>query len=298
TASGPRLIATTEILLRRTEDLLLLRAYSTKTRQAYLKLIQRYLNEPRIGTPSVGDAQAFLLRMLEGGISSGYHGQLAAALRFFCVHVLGEAMASTALPSPRRGRQLPTVLSTQEIVRLISATPNEGHRLMILLMYSSGIRVSELVRLRTSDIDEDRKLITIRQGKGHKDRLTLLADGIAAAVSAYVAPVRSAQRSGRRECETDLLFPGPRADRPLTTRTVQHVVTGAAKRAGISKRVTPHSLRHSFATHLLEQGVDLRYIQELLGHVSSRTTEIYTHVTTDGLRRIQSPLDRLGANGQ
>jgi site-specific recombinase XerD len=271
-------------LLIRAEEELHLRGYSVRTRRAYLKVLTGFMNALENQPPSPELAREYLLRLLNGGISVGYHGQLAAALRFFCTRVLGEDLPTGALPSPRRGRSLPRVLSVQEVSRLIAVLRNPRHRLMVLLMYSAGLRVSELVRLRLRDLDADRRLITVRRGKGHRDRVTLYSDRVAAAFAAYVPLLESG---------ADLLFPGQRADRPITTRSVQHMVTEAAKRARIGKDVTPHTLRHSFATHLLEQGVDLRYIQELLGHASSRTTEVYTHVTTRDLVRIRSPLDAL-----
>jgi site-specific recombinase XerD len=150
-------------------------------------------------------------------------------------------------------------------------------------MYSAGLRVSEVVRLRPEDLDIDRGMIRVRRGKGAKERYTLLSARVVDAIRIYLAAFPS----------RPWLFPGARPDRHYTTRSVQKIVHRAAQRAGIGKHVTPHTFRHSFATHLLESGTDLRYIQELLGHSSSRTTEIYTHVTTTRLASIRSPLDEL-----
>jgi site-specific recombinase XerD len=294
TAHSPR-TDSPEVLLQRAGEELKLRGYSAKTCVAYLKLIERFLNEAGDGPVTVDSAREHLLVMLGGGISVGYHGQVAAALRFFCTRVLREPLADGVLPSPKRGRSLPHVLSLNEVRQLIGCMRNPAHRLMLLLMYSSGLRVGELVRLQFRDLDRDRRLITVRRGKGNKDRFTLYSDLVAKALDSYLLtePIGCGPRALSTERGAAFVFPGRRRDRPITARTVQHVVTDAAKRAGISKRISPHTLRHSFATHLLEQGVDLRYIQELLGHASSRTTELYTHVTTPALTRIRSPLDML-----
>jgi site-specific recombinase XerD len=152
-----------------------------------------------------------------------------------------------------------------------------------MLIYSAGLRVGEAVRLKPADLDLDRHLVHVRGGKGHKDRYTLLS---AVAVSA-VREYRSIYPVGT------YLFPGDRIDRPLAVRSAQKIVATARRSAGIAKHMTPHTLRHSFATHLLEAGTDLRYIQELLGHASTKTTEIYTHVSKRNIARIRSPLDDL-----
>jgi integrase/recombinase XerD len=157
-----------------------------------------------------------------------------------------------------------------------------------MLLYSSGLRVSELVRLRSEDLDSDRGLIRVRAGKGRKDRYTLLSDRAAEEIEIH----RRFQGD-----EVPWVFPGGHDGRPITVRTVQKVVARIGERAGIRKKVTPHVLRHSFATHLLETGTDIRYIQELLGHASTKTTQIYTHVSRKDLARIRNPLDHLENRG-
>jgi site-specific recombinase XerD len=158
---------------------------------------------------------------------------------------------------------------------------NPKHAALLAVAYSAGLRVSEVVRLRFEDLDRSRGLLNVRGGKGRKDRETLLSTTALALVDSYLDAAPAAP----------WLFPGDRPDRHLTTRTVQKFTAAAALRAGIGKPVTPHVLRHSFATHLLENGTDIRLIQELLGHASVRTTEIYTHVSQRQLGRIRSPLD-------
>jgi site-specific recombinase XerD len=165
--------------------------------------------------------------------------------------------------------------------RFLAAVHNPKHVAILAVAYSAGLRVSEVVRLRLEDLDRERGLIWIHGSKGRKDRCTLLSDMALALVDAYLEGANPGE----------WLFPGSRPSRHLTTRSVQKVTAMARERAGITKPLTPHVLRHSFATHLLENGTDVRLIQELLGHSSVRTTEIYTHVSKRQLGRIRSPFD-------
>ena len=282
---GRRSMSTAQ-MLERAEQQLVLRQYSPKTRRAYMRVLRRFAAEVD-GTEITGACvRAYLLKRIESDVSVGYHGQLVAALRFFCQHVLGRRDMAGEIPVPRRAKQLPAVLSVGEVKRLIAAFVNPKHRMMALLLYSAGLRVGELVKLRVNDLDLERGMIRVRGGKGRKDRYTLYSAQVADAIVAWRKLVPVLDPDG-------YVFVGFRPGRPITARTVQRVITLAAQDAGIRKRITPHTLRHSFATHLLEQGVDLRYIQELLGHASSRTTDIYTHVTNRNLIRIRSPLDTL-----
>lgn len=269
------------------EQELKLRQYSPRTQRAYLKLLRRFLRAVPPGDIRAEAVREYVVGFVDRGVSVGYHGQLVAAVRFFCEHVLRNRPLAAALPSPKRPRALPGVLSVQEVRRLFAALTNPKHRIMALLLYSSGLRVGELVRLRVGDLDVDRRLIRVRRGKGGKDRYTLYSEAAADAVAHYRALYRPQH----------YLFAGSRHDRPISARTVQKVMSVAAARAGLEKRITPHTLRHSFATHLLEQGVDLRHIQELLGHASPATTQIYTHVSRRDLLQIRSPLDTLRMTG-
>lgn len=259
-----------------------LRRYSPRTARTYLKLLRRFLADIQPGPLGRDTMRTYLMDFVNRGASVAYHGQLRAVLRFFAVHVVHEPSLA-ALPAPRRERSLPTVLSISEVQRLFAALANPKHRLMAFLLYSSGIRVGEMVRLRVADLDAERHLVHIRRGKGARDRYTLYSDAAAQAVERYIAFAEPRV----------WLFEGSRKGRPISERSVQKVIAAAGRRAGVRRRVTPHTLRHSFATHLLEQGVDLRYIQELLGHASPATTQIYTHVTSRDLVRIRSPLDML-----
>jgi integrase/recombinase XerD len=192
------------------------------------------------------------------------------------------------LPQIKRPEQLPVVLSREEVVRLFKVTINIKHKTLLVLAYSAGLRVGEVVRLKISDLDRDRKQIKITAGKGAKDRYTVLSDLAWKFVCAY----------RRTYALKDWLFPGEEPGDHLSERAAQHVFKDSKKKAGIAKEATFHTLRHSFATHLLEDKVDIRYIQELLGHDSIEMTQRYTHVTDKGLEQIRSPLDSLQTDGR
>ncbi len=262
---------------------LVLRGYSPRTRTAYVGHARRYLGGLQSGeAPSTESVRGHLLEMVTRGASIASRNQAVSALRLL-LRALGIEARTEDVPRPRRERRLPTVLSAGEVRRLLDAPRNAKHRALLMLAYSSGLRVSELVRLRIADLDVERRLLHVRRAKGRKDRVSLLSDAALEAVRVYTS----------LEKPRDWLFPGGRPGRHLTTRSVQKVVEKARRDAGIARSFSVHALRHSFATHLLEAGTDLRYIQALLGHASSRTTEIYTHVTAPALARIESPLDAL-----
>lgn len=268
---------------------LTLRGYSPRTRRVYLGHIRRFLEAAGCTTPELPDdplplVEEHLLDLTRRGVSRSYHRQVVSALRFLFETVLGRPRIAVAIPRPHKESRLPEVLSAEEVAALLDRTRNLKHRALLMLLYSSGLRVGEVVRLRPEDLNPHRRLLRVRQGKGRKDRYTLLARRAVEAVEVY----RRAYPTGR------WLFPGARPERHLSTRSVQRVVQRSARSAGIAGKVTPHTLRHSFATHLLESGTSLRIIQELLGHASSRTTEVYTHVATSTFEAVRSPLDNLG----
>jgi len=175
---------------------------------------------------------------------------------------------------------LPVVLSKEEARKMIEITKNPKHNCIISLLYGTGVRVSELTHIKMRDIDMDRKMLRVFQGKGKKDRFVMLPEKL--------MPIFSIQM--KLKSAGDYLFTNGRGSR-LTEATIQKIVGQAAEKAGIRKNVSPHTLRHSFATHLLENGTDIRYIQELLGHAKLQTTQIYTHVASNDLSRLKSPLD-------
>jgi integrase/recombinase XerD len=278
-----------EDVLDRVRVALTLRGYSARTRKVYLGQLRRFLQWCGDGQPKIPDdpaaaGQAYILELVRcRRISKSYQNQLVSALRFMCESVLGMPALALRIPRPRKERRLPAVLSPEEVARMLSRTRNPKHRALLMLVYSAGLRVGEVVRLRSADLDVDRGLVRVRQGKGNKDRYTLLARRAVEAVQIY-----------RDAYPTEpWLFPGMDPAEHLTTRSVQRIVKQAAEAAGIAKDVSTHTLRHSFATHLLEGGTNLRVIQELLGHESARTTQIYTHVAQSTLAGVRSPLDNL-----
>ena len=274
-------------LLEAMDQELRLHGYAAKTRKAYLGHVDRfarfYGNDPQ-GLSKV-TMRAYLLHLLQNQQASHtYVNQCISALKFLYEKALKEPSPMVNLPRPKRERKLPDILSRQEVLRLLEAVQNPKHRAIMLLTYSSGLRLGEVVRLKIEDIDSARRLIHLRQAKGRKDRYTVLSQVALDALRAYFKQYHPDQ----------WLFPGAQPGRHLHERTVQKVFEQAREMAGIRKNVSVHTLRHSFATHLLESGTDLRYIQELLGHKSSKTTEIYKHVSERDIGRIQSPLDTLG----
>ena len=262
-----------------------LRGYRAKTRKAYLGHVRRFANYCGKAPGSFGEMEVrnYVYYLLETGASHSYVNQCVSALKFLFLRVLKDQHPLENLPRPKKEHKLPTVLSRPEVLRLLDAVENLKHRAIILLTYSGGLRLGEVVRLKVEDIDLDRKLVHVRQGKHRKDRYTMLSAVAQKAVQDY-----------RRQYQPRTwLFPGARQGRHLTERSVQKAFDRACKKAYINKRVSIHTLRHSFATHLLERGTDLRYIQVLLGHASPKTTQIYTRVTNRDLAKIQSPLDAL-----
>jgi integrase/recombinase XerD len=269
-------------LLRQLSEELRLQGYSPRTRKLYVGHIRRFVQARPDALDGLHTDQVrrHLLQLQADGRSVSYRHQAISAIKFLA-RMLDQPVVVDPLRRPKRERQLPKVLSRDQARRIVQALDHPMHRLALILVYSAGLRVSEVVRLRAADIDADRGLIRVRSSKGRKDRYTLLAD-IAA---------RELEPVLQRRQPDDWIFPGARPGRHLTTRTIQKVFHQALARAGVKKDATVHTLRHSFATHLLESGVSLRHIQLLLGHNSPKTTEIYTHVSQGDLRRITNPLD-------
>ncbi len=230
------------------------------------------------------DLRNYLIHFVEKEqYASSTINQVINALRFLYVDLYKRPMQLGELPRPRKERKLPAVLSEEEVLRIFNAVDNLKHKTILMLIYSAGLRVGEVVRIRISDVDEQRKLIHLHKAKGAKDRYTILSLSLLETLAEYLREYRP----------KEFLFEGQADRRHYSERSVQHVFEKAAEAAGITKQVSVHTLRHSFATHLLEAGTDLRYIQELLGHSSSKTTEVYTHVSKKSIGKIVSPLDRL-----
>jgi integrase/recombinase XerD len=184
---------------------------------------------------------------------------------------------------PNKEKTLPSVLSTQEVIDILKQTENIKHKAILMTIYSAGLRISESINLKFKDIDSDRMQIRVEQGKGKVDRYSLLSEKTLIILREYYKQYRP----------TVWLFEGVKKGEQYSTRSIQQIFQDAVRNAGITKDVSVHTLRHSFATHLLENGTDLRYIQSLLGHANSKTTEIYTYITTKGFDQIKSPLDML-----
>lgn len=266
------------------------RNYSKKTQAIYVAQVARFAKY--VGSPpdQVGpeEIRRYLVHLVEERqVSWSVFNQAACALRFFYGVTLGRGELVPHIPFPRTPKKLPTVLSAEEVTRLVLAVRNLKHRTVLLTIYAAGLRISEAVGLKVTDIDSERMVITVRQGKGRKDRTVMLSPQLLKALRSYAREVRP----------THWLFPGRRPDRPLNPTAVQRSCARARRDAGLTKHATVHTLRHSFATHLLEAGTDLRLIQTLLGHRSVKTTAIYTHVSAQRLHATPSPLDRLELSG-
>jgi site-specific recombinase XerD len=260
------------------------RKYSPQTRNAYM-YFNRTLCRALQKTPEeikADDVTQFLASMEKESYSASAMNLALSAIRFFFKNILKNDSISEQR-RPRQDKTLPSVLSKDEIKKILDMEKNPKHRLLLMLVYSSGLRVSEAVALKKEHIDLSRKVIFIKTGKGRKDRCTVLSEKAAQFVGEY--------------CDfygiQTWLFPGQPATHHLSIRSAQRIFEKATLHAGITKKTSIHGLRHTFATHLLESGTDIRYIQTLLGHASLRTTERYTHVARRNVLTIQSPLDTI-----
>lgn len=221
--------------------------------------------------------------ILKNKLSASYQNQIVNAVKLFFRTVENKVMKEELIHRPKGEKKLPNVLSKEEVKAILNAHGNIKHRTMLSLIYSCGLRRSELLKLKPTDIDSKRNIIIIRVSKGKKDRIVPLSEKILTMLRIYYKSYKP---------ET-WLFEGQHKGEPYSEQSLQSVLKDAVEKSNIKKPVTLHWLRHSYATHLMEAGTDLRYIQELLGHSSSRTTEIYTHVSTKSLQNIKSPFDDL-----
>jgi integrase/recombinase XerD len=229
------------------------------------------------------DVRTFQVHLVAGGISWPALNQTVCALRFFYGVTLGQSNLPERIPHAREPRRLPVVLGADEVVRFLEAVAGLKHRAALTTAYAAGLRVSEVVSLKVANIDSSRMVIRIEQGKGAKDRYVMLSPQLLGILRSYWQLTRPVH----------WLFPGRDADHPLHPTTLHGACRSAQAAAGLDKRVTVHTLRHSFATHLLESGTDIRIIQALLGHNNLQTTARYTQVATSTIGRTPSPLDRL-----
>ncbi|MDR0503593.1 MAG: tyrosine-type recombinase/integrase [Treponema sp.] len=261
------------------------RKYSVHTQNAYIhynRLFCRTLQKTPedMNTDDVTEFLAWMEKTNEYSVSA--MNLAISAIKFFFRNVLKNKSIS-GQHRPHHDERLPMILSKDEIVKVFGMEKNPKHRLLLMLVYSSGLRVSEAVALKKEHVDLDRQVIYVKQGKGRKDRYTLLSEKAAQFIKDYNEFFNIEK----------WLFPGQPEARHLSIRSAQYIFDKAIRRAGITKKITIHGLRHTFATHLLESGTDIRYIQALLGHASLRTTERYTHVAQRNVLKIKSPLDNL-----
>ena len=260
--------------------------YSENTLKTYKALFEEFINyyhqiEPdKIEEPLITNYLRYLV--IERKISNSYQNQAINAVKFYFEKVLGQPRKVYSIDRPRHEQKLPTVLNLKEIAEILKATENLKHKAILMLAYSGGLRVSEVTEVKLKDVDSTRMQIKIEQSKGKKDRYTLLSMKLLTLLRQYFTEYKP----------KTYLFEGQTGGK-YSTRSIQQIMADSVKKAGIKKEVSVHTLRHSFATHLLENGTDLRYIQVLLGHESSKTTEIYTHITTKGFDQIVNPMDGL-----
>lgn len=272
-----------EDIIIKTSDTMKLRGFTQDSQKTYLNCISKYLkfisnNSMKLGVES---AKEYLLRLNIRGKDSNTIKVHSACIRFLFIDVLNLKVGKFAIPSPKRKKELPFVLSINEVNSIISSIDNKTHNLIISFLYSTGIRLSELINMRRCDIHFDRGQVFVKAGKGQKDRFTLLSNNLKDRLGDHIANF---------DFKTEFLFESNRGTK-YTKATIQKIVSQKSKH--ITNKVTPHTFRHSFATHLLESGTDVRIIQKLLGHAKLDTTMIYTKVANNTLINIISPFDKL-----
>lgn len=257
-----------------------LRGSSNRTISSYLFFLKPFLQEiDNPETISLEKVKVFLASLIDR-YSNKSRSLAVSSLRFFFKRVIDRPDIFVKLEVPKKEKKLPSVLSIAEVKILINVTEHLKSKLILKMLYSSGMRVSELVNLTPEDLDFSQNIGWVRKGKGNKDRIFKIAESISKPLHKWI----------KKHPENKFLFS---KNKPMSTRNVQLLVKTAAKKTGINKKVTPHTLRHSFATHLLENGENLLVIQQLLGHENLETTRIYIHISQDQIKKVKSPLDRL-----
>lgn len=276
--------------LQRFTDSLSRRRYSHSTCTTYTYMFREFLRHTyptplyEVGKEQIEAYQLYLVTNRK--VSIAYQNQSINAIKYYLEQVLGYDKTFYSLERPKKPLQLPIILSQEEVLKVFTKTSNLKHQALLMTIYSGGLRISEVLQLKIADIDSANMRLWLRQGKGNKDRFTVLSTHLLEKLRTYY----------RQYKPKEYLFEGPDGGM-YSGSSIRKVLARAVKKAGILKHVKVHTLRHSFATHLLEQGTNLRYIQTLLGHTSSKTTEIYTHVCSHKLSDVVSPLDKLPNNG-
>jgi site-specific recombinase XerD len=276
----------TPLRSRMIEDMKL-KNLSARTINIYVRRVIKFAEHFGRSPKQLGrdDVRSYLLHLIrEKKVSWSVYNQTLAAMRLLYEVTLGRKDVLERIPFPKQPKRLPVVLSLDEVTRVFARLGDIKHRAILITAYAAGLRLSEVIGLRVDDIDSKRMVIRVRQAKGRKDRYVMLSPRLLALLREYWKVVRP----------TDWLFPGNVPGKSVTGKAVHNVCVRAAEDAGLSKHVTVHTLRHSFATHLLEAGTDLRTIQVLLGHSKLETTAIYTHVSPAAVQATRSPLDQLG----
>lgn len=278
-------------LRRRMVEDMRVRGFALATQRGYLRAVRDFTAFLGRSPDHAGaeELRRYQLHMRSQGASATSMNAAVSALRFFFTVTLGRNDATAGMTTVREPRKLPVVLSPEEVARLLDAAPGLKYRAALSAAYGAGLRASEVVQLKVSAIDSERMVIRVEQGKGAKDRYAMLSEPL-------LDVLRIWWRAGRERgvmLPGGWLFPGQNPVNPLTTRQLRRAFYGAKEAAGIDKRVSLHSLRHAFATHLLEHKVDIRVIQVLLGHKKLETTARYSHIASTTLKAVKSPLEHL-----
>jgi site-specific recombinase XerD len=253
--------------------------------QSFIQFLRHFENKDPKDIPNA-EVIALLAKLMQQGLSASSGHSMVNAVQFYYHQVLKMSYFDFTLPRPKKEKKLPTVLTMEECLSIFQVVDNPKHKLLLLIGYGAGLRVGEIVTLKWSDILFEEHKIHIKNAKGKKDRLVMLPFSIVESLKMY-----RKMTNGK-----NYVFEGQFAGEPYSTRSVQEVMRMALKKSGLEKKATPHTLRHSFATHLLENGTDIRFIQAFLGHSSIKTTMLYTHLGKTAVDKIQSPLDRLVQN--
>ncbi len=255
-----------------------LRGFSNLTLRNYSFFVEKFIKYSNKSSQDLteDDARSYLSSLFEKK-SKNTIMLAAAAIKFFYREILGKEISRIKVP--KKDKVLPEVLTKEEVKHLIEMSQTKKSKLILSLLYSSGLRVSELVNLKPQDINFEENVGWVRKGKGSKDRIFILSDSLSSNLKSFLSKRNNSYLFSEKT--------------PLTTRNIQKIVKNARIKSGISKKVTPHTLRHSFATHLLESGNDIRTIQTLLGHSSLNTTQLYTHISSEQLKKVKNPFDNL-----
>ncbi|MBS8122011.1 site-specific tyrosine recombinase/integron integrase [Candidatus Vampirococcus lugosii] len=260
-----------------------IKKYSKNTIKTYtsilMKLFNHYLDNTKLTKKEIYN---YVNIQVKKGISISFQKQIIGAITLYYNEFLGKKYDFSYIKPRGKENKIPNVLSKEEVKKLIESIDNLKHKTIVSLIYSGGLRLSELIHLKIENIDSKRMKIYIKKSKGAKDRTIPLSKEILKLLKIYYKKYKP----------NELLFPGE-GNYIYSDKSIQNIVKNASKKAGIMKNVTPHTLRHSYATHLLENGVDIKYIQELLGHSNIKTTQIYTHITNPSLDKIENPFDTL-----